>query len=73
MLELQRRALRPALCFASLQTSLHSHYIPCCAALHCATDTACQDMFVPLQTCVTRTSVTDLRNKIRGASRVTDP
>ena len=26
-----------------------------------------------LQTCVTRTSVTDLRNKIRGASRVTDP
>ena len=29
--------------------------------------------FCPLQTCVTRTSVTDLRNKIRAASRVTDP
>ena len=27
----------------------------------------------PSQTCLTRTSVTDLRNQIRGASRVTDP
>ena len=60
--------------YRPLQTSLHSHYIPRCAALHCATDTACQEMLsVPLQSCVTRISVTDLRNKIRGASRVTDP
>ena len=71
--ELRGRALRPGLCFASLPSSLHSHHILRSAALHCAADTACQEMIVPLQTCVTRTSVTDLRNKIRGASRVTDP
>ena len=28
--ELRRRTLRTALCFASLQTSIHSRYIPCC-------------------------------------------
>ena len=45
-----------------------------CRSLACvdAPDSACQEMFFPLQTCVTRTSVTDLRNKIRAASRVTD-
>ena len=30
LLELRRRALHTALCFASSQTSLHRHYIPCC-------------------------------------------
>ena len=53
--------------------SLHSHCIPRCAALHYTPDSTCQKMLSPLQTCVTRTSVTDLRNKIRAGSRVTDP
>ena len=49
----------------------------CCSSLFCATFVywywyLSRTVFL-LQTCVTRTSVTDLRNKIRGASRATDP
>ena len=65
------RTLRSALVLRSCDFRAGAAVLRC-SALHCADTGTCQEMF-PVTDLRNKTSVTDLRNKIRGASRVTDP